>query len=302
MVKRDNAEHKTHLIAVAGLVVAVLTLLVTILCTIYAVRRSEALARQSGSLAHPDIVVALSGFTLVPNNSLNVAYALPSRDAVTMVPLQLQIKNQGDKDLRHPRVTIRYPSIAKAAVPTDMITMKVAGDYTEGIVRTMSNIQPYDVISFQIPDLRAGQAIVIDEIFHMSPTQVSDSMHIPHLGATVSYSFSYGLNVDIALSGEDYRVQYYPLIISGEIASSPDQLNELRRAEINKTLNKLRQEATLFEYLGLCIRGARDIELRLAPRYTTYTPPVGTVIVPSAEKTSVAVGAYYIATWGRLLK
>lgn len=295
--KEENGlERKSLRVATISAVAAIVAIFVGIGTSVWVVRRSEELARDTGQFDRPDIAIFFFDSPAQREQETRLFYALPHADSSLVVArVQVQVKNTGQKTLRNPVVSYRYPLVFGRQVLTNAGEMKAKGVHAKDAAVSLDTVGNVYQVSYSLPDLNPGQTAGIEDPIVLESTAFSDTMSIGRL--PVAYSVQYAVLFDVAASGEDtgFRTQQASIVVVA--ARTRSELRKSFSRSISYEAGSRRKEMSFWDYLLLLIRNPTERAVLVFPKLMRTETPAGVVYLPSAESDVVEHVEYHPYAW-----
>src|SRR5436309_12367559 len=116
-----------------SIALAILSILVTILIGIAAIRSSKELAEKSGALDKPSVEAHIGYVRLTDTIPTKIIFGVDSakhKEGLVIAPFTLAFKNSGKINLRNVYVSFRYPKMLKRDV-LENLSSSVTGAFME---------------------------------------------------------------------------------------------------------------------------------------------------------------------------
>jgi hypothetical protein len=218
-------------IALIGVIVGVLGIAVGAGFSMWSIRVSRRIARESGTDKAPALKVGFGNVVLMTQKTLRVAFGVDRTDhRLRILALPLRFANVGGRALEGITVEVVLP----VGIETDDFNI-VSFGFMPGEARSRTKIGERTHSYYYLPSIPPGRTIAIDEPFFGEPTvDVKWRLPVAEARATADLTVSYLLAFDVIVSGRELL----PHVIRIEVAVvGATDFTALARACQETTLN-----------------------------------------------------------------
>jgi hypothetical protein len=291
-------------ISVLSLVVAVLSITVSVILGLAALSQNMSIAVDSGTLKKAKIKAFIGDVDLLSGKEHRIIFGSSQKqldNGLVIAPFTIVVKNIGDEKLENLYLTYRYHKKLKRSV-LEHLKYNAAGSFVDGdLIKKFSSSGVTDYITYQLPKLNPSVAVAIDEPFLLKETEVSESVTVDNYFYT--FILRYSIKFQLSISASTSEHQDYDFNVS-VIAS--ENLNELQRKFIEqvvvKEMEKLRSKSSIIQYLGVLLFGNEERDAVLIyPKNQRIERDDSVIFIPNDGKVDIRTVWYRPAAWNWLL-
>lgn len=234
-----------------SLLAAVLGIPLSIALTAWAIERADELAHATGQFNKARPHVFIENTTVDGPLTLYIGAAFEKK-TVTVVPIPVAVRNDGEKTMKSIELTIRVPAFV--AIDSDVLEAKVESELPidQAPKRHFAKIGLYAYSSYSLPDIHPGQTIAVDDLMRLP-----DSSSTNHFsaqtedGGTVSGDvlLTVSFPVRVSLAGEDLRSTDYDVDVLGVQSSDKSDLLKKFTGMALRERTEYRRNAGIWKYL-----------------------------------------------------
>ena len=187
-------------IALIGVIVGVLGIAAAAVFSVWSIRTSRQIARESGTDKAPALQVGFGSFILKTRKCLRIAIGVDSNDhRLKILALPLRLANLGGRALEG--ITVEF--ILPIGIEPDDFNI-ISYGFMPGVARSRAKIGERTHAYYYFPSISPHTTVAIDEPFYGLPT-VDHKLKVPlpDLNVTADLTLTYMLAFDVIVSGRE---------------------------------------------------------------------------------------------------
>jgi hypothetical protein len=260
-----------------ALLVAMLAIPVSVLLTYWTIARSEQLARDTGQYGKARPHVFVENASVDGPLTLYIGAQFASR-SVTVVPIPVAVRNEGEKTMKAIELTIRLPAFM--GIDNDVLEATVESELPieQAPKRHFARIGPYAYSSFSLPDLHPGQTVAVNDLMKLEESLITNQFSARTKdGVSVSGDFfiTVGFPLRVSLAGEDLRSTDYDFDVIGVKSTSKSDLLRAFTEMAAQERAQYRNKVGLWRYVLSHLDPTKRCGVLIYPGFKEYVGPDG---------------------------
>lgn len=237
--------------------IAILAIAVAIVLTYSANESSRKIAEDSGAFDKANLVALIGTIEVKPNKTTNIIYGYNfsdvDDDAYVIGELPLVIGNNGEKSLDEVTATFQYHKSLLRNVFEDMTYVKEGGFEAKNSERFFSSMGNEDYASYRIQTLQPGKAAKILDPIILTENKITTDVELEN-GLKFKVDTTFSIKMNISLSARDTSTVNANIEYQAVNVQTQEEFNQYIKTNIiDDKLNKIRESASFFEYLGFLL-------------------------------------------------
>jgi hypothetical protein len=291
-------------------VISIASLAVAIASMAYAcqsIQVDKQIAEASGSLDRATLEVAIGDHPITPGKEIFVFVGTPILATATVPAIgaiPFTFRSSGKKSLDYLLVSFQYYDIFRRDLLEKMDPV-VSGPFSGDLRKTTSERDNRYFVSYSLPVLNPGVALVIGEPLFLEETQLRSAFPVTTKAGenlSIAYDTMYFKNFGLLVSARDSQVLGYPISVAVQKANSVDDIvrGQLRR-HVKTKQEQLRKNLGFVPYLIALLSSSPSESAVLVYSNLRKVTNGEAVAYSPTDKPQVAIVQFSLLSWSLLI-